>query len=132
MDELKILKKLMYYGAAVELILGPIFTFFLDFGMRMVGIQYQPLFYQMTGILITLFGVLLWYATRDIETYRIILITNIILRFSVQVPAYICLIQLPILAPILIPCVIYDLIWGIVALFLSWKANLLFLSKKNE
>lgn len=125
MDERVILKILMYIGGIIEVLLGVVFLFFIDFVMSLIQIPTFPLISQLAGIFALIYGILLLYATRDLEKYRIVPILNVILRFVMQVPLYLNMILFPQLSIILLVIVIYDLVWGISTLILLKKADLL-------
>lgn len=120
-----ILKWLLIIGGLIEIIIG-IFFLFLPYILSNLGKPQIPLFYQMAGTFLLGFGIILTYSSIDLESFKIIPLINILIRFAVigfsifNIPEY------PEFILILIPAMIYDLSWSLIILFLMKKENLLF------
>jgi hypothetical protein len=129
MNHKKLLKWLLIIGGIVEIVIGAFFLF-VHFFLLEVGIVMIPLFNQMAGTFLIGFGILLIFASQNLEMYRVIPLVNILLRIImitcsiIQLPAY------PEFLVIFLPAVIYDLLWLIIVLILMKNLKLLAIKKE--
>ena len=122
MENEEILKWLLLIGGIIEIIVGILF-FFIAPLFESYGISSIPLFIQMSGAFFISFGILLIYASKDCETYKIIPLTNILFRFLVLVPVVYAMITYPQFLPMLMFTLIYDTLWSILVLVLLKKCD---------
>ncbi|MBD3211462.1 MAG: hypothetical protein GF311_02555 [Candidatus Lokiarchaeota archaeon] len=126
-----ILKWLLIVGGLVEIIIGILFLF-IPYALSSIGLPQIPFFSQMAGSFLLGFGILLLYSSKRVEIFRIVPLVNILIRFIMigfsllSIPSY------PEFVVILIPAILYDLVWSILFLYLLDKENLLFPNAKNE
>ncbi|TFF94287.1 MAG: hypothetical protein EU544_04690 [Promethearchaeota archaeon] len=117
-----ILKWFHYIGGIIEIFLGVSFLF-LDQVLAEIGLVTVPIFNQLCGVLVILFGIMLLYATRDFETYKIITLTNCILRFSIFPFGIINMITYPELFNLFLFSLMYDIFWAVSVLILLKKSE---------
>jgi len=120
-----ILKCLLIIGGVIEVIIG-IFFLFLPYGLSSVGLSQIPLFCQMAGTFLLGFGIILTYSSKDLEAFKIVPLTNILIRFLVVGFSILSIPEYHEFIVILIPAMIYDISWSVVFLYLMKKQNLLF------
>ena len=129
MENEKILKILVYSGGIVEITVGIMFIFMFGPMLQLIGIPNFMLSTHIAGYFALLYGSLLIFAARDPERYAIVIILNTILRFLVQISAYLSVVLYPTMGLIIIILATYDLAWAILTLIFLYKCDLLSLSK---
>jgi len=131
MENAVLLKWLLIIGGIVETILG-IFFIFIHLFVASMGLSIEiPIFPQMAGCILIVFGYLLNYSAKDVKTYVIIPKMNILLRFIVLPAAIYNMVVVPPFIPILLGAVIYDMVWAILVLILLNKLGYLMKSKAD-
>jgi hypothetical protein len=131
MENAVLLKWLLMIGGLVEIFMG-IFFVFIHLFVGSMGVSIEvPIFPQLAGCILIVFGYLLIYTTKDVKTYAIIPKMNILLRFIVQPAAIYNIIVVPAFIPILIGAAIYDIAWAILTLILLKKLGYFVKSKAN-
>ena len=131
MENAVLLKWLLIIGGLVEIVMG-IFFVFIHLFVGSMGVSIEvPIFPQLAGCILIVFGYLLIYTTKDVKTYAIIPKMNILLRFIVQPAAIYNIIVVPAFIPILVGAAIYDIVWAILTLILLKKLGYFVKSKAN-
>jgi hypothetical protein len=131
MNNTLILKWLLIVGGLVEIIIGILFLF-IPYALSSIGLPQIPLFSQMAGSFLLGFGILLIYSSKRLEFFRIVPLVNILIRFVMIAFSLLSIPSYPEFIVILIPAILYDLVWSILFLYLLDKENLLFPSAKSE
>ncbi|TXT53404.1 MAG: membrane protein of unknown function [Promethearchaeota archaeon] len=104
-------------GGIIEIVIGSLLMM-LHIIFREIGLITIPLFNQMSGTFLLGFGILLFLASRNLERYRAVPLVNILLRIIMIIFSIIQLPFYPELSIILIPAMIYDLLWSVLVLIL--------------
>jgi len=129
MNSHKILKILLIFGGAVEIVIGLLFMV-LDFYLEQVGFEIIPIFTQMAGAFLFGYGILLIYSSRNVEKYAIIPLVNILIRIIMIVCGILSLLIYPEFFIILLIALPYDLSWSIFVFILLVKQGIIL--KKNN
>jgi hypothetical protein len=131
MDNNLILKWLLIVGGVVEIVIGNLFLF-IPYALSNIGLPQIPLFSQMAGSFLLGFGILLIYSSKNLESFRIVPLVNILIRFVMVGFSLLSIPSYPEFIVVLIPAILYDLAWSLLFLYLLDKENLLFSKVKNE
>lgn len=124
MNQKRLLRWFMIIGGVFEIIIG-FFLMILHPFLWTVGMTTIPIFNQMAGTFLLGFGILLVFSSTAIEPFRIIPLVNILLRIIMIIFSFIQLPQYPNFLIILLPAMIYDLLWSILVLILLKNLGLL-------
>lgn len=118
MDKSVLLKWLLIIGGYFESFMGILFIV-MPYLLEPLGIPPQiPMFSQLAGAAFICFGYLLVYSAKDMKQYSIIIKMNCLMRFIIQ-PFVVYNFQFaPLLIPILIGAMAYDIGWAIIALYI--------------
>jgi len=125
----RLLKWLLILGGIVEIVIGAFFLF-IHFFLLEIGIVLIPVFNQMAGTFIIGFGILLIFASKNLELYRVIPLVNILLRIVIIICSIIQLPAYPGFLVIFLPAMSYDLVWSIIMLILMKNLKLLAIKKE--
>ncbi|MHA2008552.1 MAG: hypothetical protein ACXABO_14065 [Promethearchaeota archaeon] len=125
MNSLRLLKILLILGGIVELVVGFLFIF-VDQFLLQLGFEVIPLFTQMIAAFFLCFGILLIYSKRDMDKYKIIPLTNILLRIIIISFSLISIRKYSEFLIILLFAIPYDLIWALLVLILMRMNNIIF------
>ncbi len=111
-DKHTFLIKFLKFAGGFEIYLAINFAF-MGYYMPWFGLEAgMPLFYQMAAVELFILGFLLWYSSKDVERYLIIIITSCIFRFVMPVwpEMYLMVTHWPNpFAVMMIPAMIYDI-----------------------
>jgi hypothetical protein len=124
MNQKILLKWFLIVGGVLEIVIGSFLMVFHPF-LREFGISTVPIFNQMAGTFLLGFGILLVFSSTAIEAFRIIPLVNILLRVIMIAFSIFQLPQFPSFLVILIPAMIYDILWSIIVLILLKNLGLL-------
>jgi hypothetical protein len=128
MDLKVVLKWLVIFGGIIEIVIG-ILLLIVDIFLSGIGLITIPIFNQMAGTFLLGFGILLVFSAKEIDTYRIILLVNILLRSIMIICSLMQLPFYPEFVIILIPALIYDILWSIIVIMIMRRLNLLRMKK---
>ncbi len=125
----KLLKCLLILGGIVEILIGAFFLLIHLFFME-IGIVLIPVFNQMAGTFLIGFGILLIVSSKNMLAYRIIPLVNILLRIIMIICSIIQLPTYPEFLIILLPIMIYDILWSVFVLILMKNLNLISIKRE--
>ena len=117
MDEDKILRILVLGAGISQAFIGIAFIF-LDEILNVLGYSYQFIFPEMTGILMFGWGVILLYASRNIENNVIVILMAVLIHFFFIIPDIQNIIAFPEFAFLFWDSLIIDPTWAVLVLIL--------------
>ncbi len=130
MDKENFLIKFIIFSGWLEIGFGVLFIL-MDGVFQTLSIPNSIFFSSASGVMIMLLGILLWYSSKDIERYLIIPVSSCIFRYIMAGTVEIVgIITIPILAPVFIGALTYDIFSATLTLILLKQTNYLPPSKK--